>query len=62
MRMPRLRRLGASLLFGMHEVGELGRHLVEQVELAVQERQPARLVLLDDRDLDAVDAAAAGGP
>ena len=48
-----LGQVGRQRLVGRGQVDELGGH-AEQVELAVQEGQPARLALFDDGDLHAV--------
>ncbi len=41
---------------------QVDRHRVEDVKLALQERQPARLRFLDDGDFDPVDQRYAAGP
>ena len=48
-------RFGASLPFGAADVDELVTDPFEKILLPVQERQPARLLFLDDRYLDAID-------
>ncbi len=47
------RELGLELAVRQRLLDELGRKALEEVELAVGERQPRRLPLLDDRYLDA---------
>ena len=47
------RELRLQLAADERLVDELGGHVVEHVDLAVEEREPARLPLLDDADLDA---------
>ena len=49
MPMPRLARLGASWSLGMAMLANSAGHALDQVVLAVQEGQPARLRFLDDR-------------
>ena len=52
---PALGEVRRELVVGHALVGELLGHLVHQVHLLVQEREPARLRLLDDGNLDAPD-------
>mmetsp|Transcript_91071 Transcript_91071/g.253552 ORF Transcript_91071/g.253552 Transcript_91071/m.253552 type:complete len:580 (-) Transcript_91071:1454-3193(-) len=50
-----LGEVGCEMALGHGLAGEIGGHLLDDVEFAAQEGQPARLVLFDDVDLDAVD-------
>ena len=50
-----LGQVGRELVVGNGDVRKLGRQAFEQILLAVQEGQPARLRFLDDRDLHLVD-------
>ena len=52
---PLLRQVGRDLAVGHRLRRELVADAVGDVGLAVDEREPARLLLLDDRDLDAID-------
>jgi hypothetical protein len=50
-----LREVGRDLAARHRRVDELEGDALDEVGAALQERQPARLLLLDDRDLDTVD-------
>ena len=50
-----LGQVGRELRVRHRRLGEIGRHRVDQVDLAVQESQPARLTLFDHAQLDPLD-------
>ena len=50
-----LGEVGRQLAVGHRLVDEVLRRALDEVVLAIEEGQPARLVLLDDADLDAID-------
>ena len=56
------REVGRELAVGRDRVDEVVRHPLDEVVLAVEEREPARLVLLDHEHLDAPDDREALAP
>ena len=60
--MPLAASSGLSLPSASAWSMKFGRQQLEHVDLAIEEREPARLAFLDDADLDARQRAAAACP